>query len=972
MDLIINQVMQLHVVHETDGRRVIEILAGSAILELNLAIRCDRNALPLCSVITVIRQILHDLRLHTVLVLCLELFPGVVCVGIGHLQKIRDVIVGGTIEVRGRDIKAENLCSQRQMQLQDLSDVHSGRHAQGVQNDIERTSVRKIRHILDGQHAGNDTLVSVTACHLVADRDLSLLCNVDADSLDNTGSQLIAGLSCEDLGIHNDTVLTVRHLERGITDLTCLFTEDGTQKSLLSRQLGLALRGDLADQDITGTDLRTDADDTVLVEILQGILTDTGDITGDLLVAKFGISCLALELLDVDRGVDIFLDETLGKQDGVLVVVTFPAHESDKRILAESQNTVLGRCAVGDDIAGLHAVARIDDGLLVVAVGLVGTKVLDEVDILCRAVVIAHRDHRRIDESHDAVLLGDHADTGVACRLLLHAGADNRSLGRNERDALALHVGAHQCTVCIIVLQERDKARSDREDHSRRHVHVVEGLDRIRGCLVAETSGCIFALDVAVLIELGRCLCDVVVILFVSCHVHDLIRDTGSVRVGLVDLAVRSLDESVLVDLCIRSQRVDQTDVRAFRCLNRAHPSIVRVMDIADLESGAVTGQTAGTQRRETSLVRDLRQRVVLVHELRQLGASEEFLHGSLHRLDIDQRLRRNLLVRIMCRHALADHPLQPRQTDAVLVLQELSNRTDAAVPQVVNVIVVSDAIFQMHVIVHGGKDILLGDVLGNELMYALLQRIRQCLRVLVVLVFDQDIAESRIINLLVNAKLLRIAVHKVGDIHHQIVQDLDVALLCLNHDIRNGRVLNGVRHLARHRLPGAAQDLSVCLIHHILGKDMPGDTVAEGKLLIKFIASNLRQIIAARVKQHCVDQTVCRIHRQRLAGTNLFIQLEQTFLIIAGRVLRKGSLEFRLVAEHIDDLFVRTKTQGAEKHRHRHLSGAVHTNPEHIIGIRLILQPCAAVRNHRAGIHLLSEFVMVDPIVNTGRTDQL
>src|SRR3546814_14944401 len=42
------------------------------------------------------------------------------------------------------------------------------------------------------------------------------------------------------------------------------------------------------------------------------------------------------------------------------------------------------------------------------------------------------------------------------------------------------------------------------------------------------------------------------------------------------DLAVRRLDEAVLVDAGESRQRVDQTDVRAFRSLARADAAVVR------------------------------------------------------------------------------------------------------------------------------------------------------------------------------------------------------------------------------------------------------------------------------------------------------------------------------------------------------------------------------------------------------------
>ena len=56
----------------------------------------------------------------------------------------------------------------------------------------------------------------------------------------------------------------------------------------------------------------------------------------------------------------------------------------------------------------------------------------------------------------------------------LDAGADERRLGRSERDGLALHVGAHERAVGVVVLEERDERGGDRHDLLRRHVHVVD------------------------------------------------------------------------------------------------------------------------------------------------------------------------------------------------------------------------------------------------------------------------------------------------------------------------------------------------------------------------------------------------------------------------------------------------------------------------------------------------------------------
>ena len=51
----------------------------------------------------------------------------------------------------------------------------------------------------------------MTSCHLIADRDLTLLCNVDADTLVYARSQLIAVLSGKYFCVDDDAVSTVRY-----------------------------------------------------------------------------------------------------------------------------------------------------------------------------------------------------------------------------------------------------------------------------------------------------------------------------------------------------------------------------------------------------------------------------------------------------------------------------------------------------------------------------------------------------------------------------------------------------------------------------------------------------------------------------------------------------------------------------------------------------------------------------------------
>ena len=80
------------------------------------------------------------------------------------------------------------------------------------------------------------------------------------------------------------------------------------------------------------------------------------------------------------------------------------------------------------------------------------------------------------------------------------------------------------------------------------------------------------------------------------------------------------------------------------------------------------------------------RQRVGLVHELRQLRGAEELLDRRHHRADVDQGLRRDRLD-VLGRHPLADDPLHPGQADPDLVLDQLADGAQAPVAEVVDVV---------------------------------------------------------------------------------------------------------------------------------------------------------------------------------------------------------------------------------------------------------------------------------------------
>ena len=198
------------------------------------------------------------------------------------------------------------------------------------------------------------------------------------------------------------------------------------------------------------------------------------------------VAGLDLELLDVDRGVVVLLDQLLGDEDGVFEVVAAPGHEGHQDVAAESQLAGIGAGTVGEDLALADPLSFANDRLLGDAGVLVRALELDElIDVgaefagLAGLLILgldADDDPVRVDQvDHAAALAHDHR-AGVAGHDVLHPGADQRRLGAEQRHGLALHVRAHECAVGVVVLEERHERSGHGDELLRRDVDEVDLL----------------------------------------------------------------------------------------------------------------------------------------------------------------------------------------------------------------------------------------------------------------------------------------------------------------------------------------------------------------------------------------------------------------------------------------------------------------------------------------------------------------
>ena len=339
-----------------------------------------------------------------------------------------------------------------------------------------------------------------------------------------------------------------------------------------------------------------------------------------------------------------------------------------------------------------------------------------------------------------------------------------------------------------------------------------------------------------------------------------------------------------------------------------------------------------------------------------------------------------------------------------------------------IDIIVAADLLLDMHAVVDGSENVFLRDVLWNELMDVLDDRDTKC--TLIVGVLLHQTRELRIVNellryILIDDGLLLFYRQGIPELllcvlAQEAVRTVSLALevltyvvvltcllvidlLCLEAHIlrkvdlhrgkyllltgrsldpyeRNGCILDLYSLREADLITRLRDHLTGGCVDDILCQCVALDSVFKMKLLIKLITSNLRKVIAARIKEHAVQKRACGIDGQRLTRSDLTIELEQTTLVVLclRLLLLEGSNKLRLLTEELDDLLIRADTHRSDKCRHRNLTGSIHTYPVNIIGIGLVLDPCATVRNHGTAIELLTNLIMVYAIINARRTNEL
>ena len=249
--------------------------------------------------------------------------------------------------------------------------------------------------------------------------------------------------------------------------------------------MGFAFRRYFTHQDVTGFYFRTDVNNTGFIQTVLHTLGQVRNIAGNVFRTQLGITGNNVQFLNVNRSIAVVCSYFFRNQNRVFVVVTVPRHKGDGHVLTQSQFAQIGGCTVGNQIAALQNIACFDSWTLVDVGRLVGAGKFNQVINIdthftgSRLIVMDTNHHTvGINILNHTAAAGNDRSSRVNGNRTLNTRTNHRFFRTQAWYSLTLHVGAHQCTVRIIVFQERNQGCRYGYHLTGCHVHILYTVRR--------------------------------------------------------------------------------------------------------------------------------------------------------------------------------------------------------------------------------------------------------------------------------------------------------------------------------------------------------------------------------------------------------------------------------------------------------------------------------------------------------------
>jgi hypothetical protein len=350
--------------------------------------------------------------------------------------------------------------------------------------------------------------------------------------------------------------------------------------------------------------------------------------------------------------------------------------------------------------------------------------------------------------------------------------------------------------------------------------------------------------------------------------------------------------------------------------------------------------------------VRDLGQRIILVHELRQLRGAEEFLDRGRHRLGVDHFLRHQRFG-LGDGQPFLDRALDAHQANSESVLSHFADGPHTPIAQMVNVVNAAVAIADIDQNLQDVEDVFLGQHIGTRDLLAAHTAVELHAadgRNVVALVVEEQVVEQILGGVLggrlagahhaidldqrLEARLGRIDPQRVGDVRAAIqiigVQRVDAL------DAGLDQLLDA--HRGQHFV-GLGDDFAGIGVGHVVRQHLAIQVVARhGQQLcarILELAHVARSDAAAFLDDHLV--TDADLETGGLAAQALRYQLHRHAV--------DRQVDGVLLEEDVEDLGL-VHAKCAKNDRNRKFATSIDTRKHAILRIELEIQPRAAIGN--------------------------
>ena len=285
-----------------------------------------------------------------------------------------------------------------------------------------------------------------------------------------------------------------------------------------------------------------------------------------------------------------------------------------------------------------------------------------------------------------------------------------------------------------------------------------------------------------------------------------------------------------------------------------------------------------------------------------------------------------------------------------------------------VDVVAFAHAVAEREVIGHGSDHVVYGKVLDDERVLRLLDVFEQLFALEVV----HHVHERRIIDFLVYAQRLWIAVDKGVEVDRVVADDLELrAVFCHDEDFVHALVLQRQSRLFVQNFTLDREHFAV-LADDVAGEGVSGYAQSEAELFVELISAHARQIVSAGVVEGVADELGYRFVVGDFARTHLLIKLYLCLVFVMRNVLFDGLDEYLLLAEHVVYLLVRAQTERTQQRRGGNFAVAVHVDPQDVVLILLEFQPSAARRHDRGVIARHARLIYIDVAIDAGAAHEL